>query len=127
VLRACEHYDTVLAAHAPAGHQWIEQTLAGLRFVRNLISRQAGLDEVIAIGTGTRRITGWAWKPLGEPALAWLPPRAQAWELTRYRAYHACLAGRTIGATFGGPVTFLARAGAGAVSMSETGQHIIRS
>jgi len=113
-------YETVLAAHTPAGRQQIEQTLAGLRFVRNLISREAGLDELIAASTGARRITGWTWKPLGEPALTWLPPRAQAWERTRYRAYQARLAGHTVGATFGLAVTFLTLTGADAASTTDT-------
>ena len=34
-----------------------------------------------------------------EPDLGSLPPRGQAWEMTRYRAYQAQLAGHTIGET----------------------------
>jgi anti-sigma B factor antagonist len=100
-------YDTVMAAHTPAERRRISETLAGLRFVRNWISRAAGPDEVIETGTGTRRITHWTWKPVPGPDLARLPPRAQAWEQSRYRAYHARLAGHTIGETFGQAVTFL--------------------
>jgi anti-sigma B factor antagonist len=92
-------YDKVMAAHAPAGRRPVVETLAGLRFVRNQISRGAPLGEAIDSGAGTRRITGWAWKPVPEPAVAWLTPRAQAWELARYRAYQARLAGHTIGKT----------------------------
>jgi hypothetical protein len=46
------------------------------------------------------------------PALASFPPRGQAWELARYRADQAHLAGHTIGETFGRAVTFLTLAGA---------------
>jgi hypothetical protein len=115
-------YDAALAASTPAGRQHIEQTLAGLRFIRNWISREGGLDDAIntGTGTGTRRITRWTWQPLSEPALAWLPPRAQAWELARYRAYQACLAGRTIGKTFHHAVTFLTLTGADAASIPAT-------
>ena len=54
------------------------------------------------------------------PALAGLPPRAQAWELARYRAYQACLAGHTIGKTFGQAVAFLTLTGANAASGTDT-------
>jgi anti-sigma B factor antagonist len=111
-------YDTVMASHTPAERQQIEESMAGLRYVRNWISRGGGLDEVIDTGTGNRRVTNWTWTPIGEPALAWLPPRAQAWELARYRAYQARLAGHTIGATFVQAVTFLTLTGAGAASSS---------
>ena len=113
-------YDAAMAARTQAYCQRIEQTLAGLRFVRNWISREGSLGEAIATGTGKRRITGWTWKPIAEPALAWLPPRAQAWELVRYRAYHARLAGCTIGKTFGLAVTFLGLTGADAASVTDT-------
>lgn len=112
-------YDSVLAARTPAGRQLIVETLAGLRFVRNWISRETGLQEAIDASKGWR-ITGWTWKPASEPALAWLPPPAQAWELTRHRAYQARLAGHTIGTTFGNAVTFLAFTGADAASITET-------
>jgi anti-sigma B factor antagonist len=117
-------YDSVLAARTPAartpaGRQLIVETLAGLRFVRNWISRETGLQEAIDASKGWR-ITGWTWKPASEPALAWLPPPAQAWELTRHRAYQARLAGHTIGTTFGNAVTFLAFTGADAASITDT-------
>ena len=46
-------------------------------------------------------------KPVPEPALASLSPRGQAWEMTRYRAYQAYLAGHAIGETFGRATEFL--------------------
>ena len=98
-----------------------------LRFVRNWISRGARLQVAIATGTGGRRITRWTWKPIGEPALAWLPPRAQAWELSRYGAYQARLAGRTIGTTFGQAVTFLTLTGAGAATITDASHSAARS
>jgi anti-anti-sigma factor len=115
-------YDRVLAAHAPDERQRIEETLAGWRFVRNWISREGRLGEAIEPGTGNRRITGWTWTPIARPALAWLPPRAQAWELARYQAYHARLAGHTIGKTLGRAVTFLTLTGADAASNADTSQ-----
>jgi hypothetical protein len=114
-----EAYDAVMAGHTPAERQLIEGTLAGLRFVRNRIGHEADLAEFIepgapGPGAGNGRITGWTWKPVPEPALASLPPRAQAWETTRYRYYQAHLAGRTIGEIFGRATAFLKLAAANA-------------
>jgi hypothetical protein len=113
-----EVYDAARAALAPAQRQLIDQTLAGLRFVRNWMGREAWLGEVIEseMGAGHRRITRWRWKGVSERALASLPPREQAWEMARYRAYQAHLARHTIGQTFGRAVTFLTLTGANAAS-----------
>jgi hypothetical protein len=83
----------------------IEETLGGLRFVRNRMGHHLDPDDLIQPVGG--RITAWTWKPVPEPALASLPPRGQAWEMTRYRAYQAHLAGRTVGDTFGRAAVFL--------------------
>ncbi len=116
-------YGTVMAAQVPAERRLVEETLAGLRFVRNWIGRDAGLGEVIeagGMGAGNRRITGWTWKGVPESALAPLPPRGQAWEMARYRAYQAHLAGHTIGQTLGRAVTFLTLTGTNAASTTVT-------
>jgi hypothetical protein len=65
-------YDAVMTGQAPAQRQVVEETLAGLRFVRNRIGDQADLGEFIEPGDAgpsarQRRITGWAWKPVPEP------------------------------------------------------------
>lgn len=112
-------YDAVRATQAPAERELLEQILAGLRFVRNWIGRGALLEEAIqAYGPagGGRRITRWTWKPVAEPALAALPPRGQAWEMARYRAYQAHLAGHTVGEIFGKAVTFLTLTGTNAAT-----------
>lgn len=114
-------YYAAMAGHAPAERQLLEETMAGLRFVRNWSSREAGLGDVIETGAGDRRITGWRWKPVAEPTLTWLPSRAQAWELTRYRCYQARLAGHTIRTTFGRAATFLTLTGAEASSAQAPG------
>ena len=122
-------YEAVMAAEASAQRAVIEQTLAGLRFVRNGMGRDGGLGYVIEtgdMGPGNRRITGWRWKSLPEPALASFPPRGQAWEMARYRAYQACLAGHTIGETFGRVVTLLAQTSANAASITDAGQRAVR-
>jgi hypothetical protein len=117
-------YDGVLAGQAPAQRELTEGTLAGLRFVRNRIGDQADLAEFIepgepGPGAGDGRITEWVWKPVPEPALASLSPRGQAWEMTRYRAYRAHLAGHTIGEVFGRAAAFLKRAAANAHSITD--------
>jgi hypothetical protein len=58
-------------------------------------------------GTGAGRIAAWAWKSVPEPALASLTQRAREWEMTRYRAYQAQLAGQPIGDTFSRATAFL--------------------
>jgi len=123
-------YDAVMAAQAPAERALIDQTLAGLRFVRNRSGRDAGLGEVIATvdpGAGNRRVTGWRWKRVPDPALASLPPSGQAWEMARYRAYQTHLAGHTIGETFGRAVAFLSLTGANAATITAAGEHASRS
>jgi hypothetical protein len=112
VRHHAEAYDAVLAGQPAAQRQLIEGTLAGLRFVRNQIGADAGLADFIQAAApgpdaGNGRITGWRWKPVPLPVLASLPPRAQAWEMTRYQAYQTQLAGRTIGEIFRRTATFL--------------------
>ena len=110
-------YDTMMAGQAPAQRQMVEETLTGLRFVRNQIGDEADLDEFIEPGAARPgapkgRITGWTWKPVPEPALGLLTPRGQAWEMTRYQAYQVQLAGHTIGETFDRAAEFLKLAAA---------------
>jgi hypothetical protein len=121
-------YDAAMAGKAPAQRQLVEETLAGLRFVRNQIGGKADTGEFIESdeagpgkpgpGTGDGCITGWRWKPVPEPALASLPPRGQMWEMTRYQAYRARLAAHTIGEVFGPAAAFLKLAAAYAPSIT---------
>ena len=119
-------YDGVLTAQAPAERELIEGTFAGLRFVRNRMRHE--LDHVDFIGPAADRpgradgpITAWTWKPVPEPTLSALLPRGQEWEMTRYRAYQAYLAGRTTGEIFNRATGFLTLAAAAATSITETG------
>jgi hypothetical protein len=112
-----EAYDGVMAGRAPAQRGVIDDLLAGLRFVRNRIGDEANLAGFIEPGphgpdAGRGWITGWTWRPVPEPALTSLTPRGQAWEMTRYWAYQAQLAGHTTGETFGLAVAFLKLAAA---------------
>ena len=56
---------------------------------------------------GAGRIAAWTWRPVPEPALASLTPRALDWEMARYRAYQAQLAGQPVGETFSQATAFL--------------------
>jgi hypothetical protein len=121
-------YDAVLAGQTAAERQLIEGTLAGLRFVRNQMGDEADLAEFVepgdpGQGAGNGHITSWTWKPRPEPVLALLPPRGRAWEMTRYRAYQARLAGHTTGETFGRASEFLKLAAANAPSIAGASTH----
>ncbi len=109
-------YEAVMRAQDPAARQAVEGTLAGLRFVRNRMGYHADPAEFIQPGHGRpgsgNGAAAWRWRSLPEPALASLPPRGRAWEITRYRAYQAQLAGHTIGETFGRAAAFLKLASA---------------
>jgi len=119
-------YEAVLAGQAPAERPLIEETLAGLRFVRNRMGRDDSLGGVIEVRgprTGNRRITGWTWKQIPEPALARLGPRGRAWEMSRYRAYQEHLAGRTVGQIIGRAAAFVMLAGANAALSTDASEH----
>jgi hypothetical protein len=123
-----ETYDAVLADQAPVERRLVEGILAGLRFVRNRIGHEIDLAEFIepgapGPGAGDGPVTDWTWKSVPEPALAWLSPRARSWEMHRYRAYQAQLAGRTIGEIFGRAVAFLELTAANAPSITDIGAH----
>jgi hypothetical protein len=97
---------------ASAGRRSIEGTFAGLRFIRNQMGYH--LDPADLIHPGQHHpgadhgpVAVWTWRSLGEPDLSSLPPRGRAWEMTRYRAYQAHLAGHTLGDTFGRAAEFL--------------------
>ena len=124
-------YDGVMARQAVTERRLIEGTLAGLRFVRNQIGSEAGLADFVkpgapGPGAGAARVTGWTWMKVRAPALRSLPPRARAWEITRYRGYRAQLAGRTTGETFGRAVAFLTLAAADAAFAGDIPAHAAR-
>jgi hypothetical protein len=126
-------YDGVLASRAPAERHLIEETMAGLRFVRNQAASDVDYADFIQPGpahpdSGDSHVTAWTWMPVPEPELVSLPVRGQAWEMTRYRAYRAQLAGRTIGEIFGRAAAFLrlTAANANATSVPDVRTHAVR-
>jgi hypothetical protein len=115
-------YDIVLASRPGKERRVIEETLGGLRFVRNRMGQY--LDPVDFIQPeegGEAELTAWTWKSVPRPAVDSLPARGQEWEMTRYRAYEAQLAGHTIGETFGRAVDFLKLAAEQAGPAAEAG------
>ncbi|HEX4087610.1 MAG TPA: hypothetical protein VHZ33_02775 [Trebonia sp.] len=100
-------YEKALTGEAE--RQETEETLEGLRYVRNQLGSSVDPAEFVC-PVGEESAAGWAWRPLPEPALDALPPRARLWELSRYTAYQARLAGRNIEKTFARCTQFLALA-----------------
>jgi hypothetical protein len=123
LVRHCpDTYDDTLAARPAPEQRQIEGILGGLRFVRNRMGHY--LDPVDFVrpagpggpggaeadgnaGPGDGCVMAWTWKLVPEPSLASLQPRAQAWEMTRYRAYQSWLAGHPVGETFDLSAAFL--------------------
>jgi hypothetical protein len=108
-------YDEVMAAQPAAERRLIEGTLSGLRFVRNRMGQHLDPADFIQPAEGRSGpgdgIMAWTWKSVPRPTLAPLQPRGQAWEMKRYRAYQAQLAGHTVGETFERAAAFLLLAG----------------
>lgn len=116
-----EAYDAVMASRSPAERPLIERTLAGLRFIRNQTAQGVNLAEFITLsapepGADSWPITNWTWNSAPAPALESIPPRAQAWEMRRYRAYQAQLADHSLGKTFSRAVAYLEMASANALT-----------
>jgi len=107
-----EIYSGLLAGQAPARRRVTEETFAGLRFVRNQMGYDAGHADFIqpldqGPGAAGPPLAAWTWRPVREPALTTLTPRGREWELTRYRAYQARLAGHPVGEAFTRATAFL--------------------
>jgi len=105
------NYESTLADRS-ARRRETEQTLEGLRYVRNQLGASADPAGLITppAADGSGPGSGWTWRPLPPPDLSGLGSRARKWELSRYRAYQARLAGRDVTATFTWCAEFLALA-----------------
>ncbi len=118
-------YDRELASRPEVERRLIEETLAGLRFVRNQVGNDIHRAHFIqplraappsgrgAVAADGGRVQDWSWTPLPEPTCESLSPRGLAWEMDRYRAYESRLAGRAVVATFGCAGPFLEVVAAG--------------
>ena len=108
-------YDSELAGRSDANRLEVEETLAGLRFVRNQIGHDIDRGDFIrsVSGAGPPHARDWTWASLPEPAGESLSPRGLEWELTRYNAYQSRLAGRSVVTTFRCAASFLKIVAAG--------------
>ncbi len=104
-------YNSCLARQGPARRRVTEDIFGGLRFVRNQMGYHVDHADFIVPAEGPAMtgalVATWRWRPVPEPALEVLTPRAQDWEITRYRAYQAQLAGRPIGEVISQATAFL--------------------
>jgi hypothetical protein len=106
-------YDQILADALSADRIAIEDSLAGLRYVRNHMGHDIDhVDFVMGAprnrGRAADRIANWRWRPLPQPCLTTLSPDAQEWEMDRYRAYQGRLAHHVVGEAFSRARVFLA-------------------
>jgi hypothetical protein len=103
------NYETTLAGRS-ARRRETEQTLEGLRYVRNQLGRSLDpADLITPAATGVAQ-PAWTWRSLPQPDVSGLGSRARRWELSRYHAYQARLAGRDVTAAFAWCAEFLALA-----------------
>jgi hypothetical protein len=119
-------YDRELRSRPEAEQTMIEETLAGLRFVRNQMGQDVDHVDFIgprraAAGGRPGHVRDWTWHPVPSPECTSLSPRGQEWELTRYQAYRSRLAGQPVGQTFRRAADFLLLAAAGATPLAEIG------
>jgi hypothetical protein len=103
------NYEGALAGRS-ARRRETEQTLEGLRYVRNQLGRSVDPASFIKPPSGGDTAARWTWCPLPQPDLAGLGSRARKWELSRYRAYQERLAGHDITESFTWCAEFLALA-----------------
>jgi hypothetical protein len=117
-------YEQVLATSAD--RRSIEESLAGLRFVRNQIHDDAMLAKFVepdepGRAAGSFGVRGWTWTSVARPPLPPRGSRANVWETARHRAYEAQLAGHPVGEVFTRAEAFLARTAAEATAITDIG------
>jgi hypothetical protein len=109
LCRAGQNWSAVaLTRRDTAERQAIEDIFAGLRFVRNRMGYKADHDDFLESGAPrSGLVAACTWKQIPDPGLSGLRGHAQEWDLTRYGAYQARLAGRRIADTFSQAAGFL--------------------
>ena len=105
-------YGHALASQDPAHRAVTEDTFGGLRFVRNRMGYEADHADFIQdrprkSRASASRVAAWKWKTVSEPDLSSLTAAGQKWEMSRYQAYQAQLAGHPVGDTFSQAAAFL--------------------
>jgi hypothetical protein len=119
-----DDYENTLARRPDAPRRQLEETLAGLRYVRNLLGHSHDPATLIypADGDGVRG--GWRWRALPEPALTGMQPQSRMWEMTRYEAYQSRLAGGDVARIFASCGEFLEEAAAGALPAGDAAEAV---
>jgi hypothetical protein len=84
-----------------------EQTLEGLRYVRNLLGQSVDPADLVTPAEAGENLSAWTWRSLPQPDVSGLGSRARKWELSRYHAYQARLAGRDVAAAIAWCAGFL--------------------
>lgn len=114
-----DNYDATMDALPATRQREIEQTLAGLRFVRNQMGVHRDPGEFIGVspevGKAEKRGT-LIWSQLSPPTAGELSPSGQEWEHGRYLAYTERLAGQGVVHTFALATRFLRHAAANAAA-----------
>ena len=105
-------YDDTLDRLGPADEVLTEETLAGLRLVRNRVREPDDLAPFVGSGTTdwgpfTGQITNRRWQPVPPRPSGSRSKSEPAWEQARYLAYQRRLAGTAIGDTFERCTSFL--------------------
>jgi hypothetical protein len=90
-----DSYDALLDSQPQLQREEIEQTLAGLRYVRNQMGVHLDPAEFISQDGGAL-----AWSLLPPPDPGDLSQRGQEWENSRHRAYTSRLAGQPVARAF---------------------------
>jgi hypothetical protein len=103
-------YECTLSGLTPGQRRQTEETLAGLRYVRNLLGRSVDPADLIRPAPGGS--PSWTWNPLPEPELTEVPDRTRDWEMNRYHAYQGRLAGHGVAQGFALCAAFLEQAAA---------------
>jgi hypothetical protein len=103
-------YESTLSRLTPGQRRKTEETLAGLRYVRNLLGRSVDPADLISPAPGGAG--SWTWNPQPEPELTEVPDRTREWEMNRYRAYQVRLAGHEVAPGFALCAGFLEQAAA---------------
>jgi hypothetical protein len=97
-------YDRVLDGVAAVDRRVVEESLAGLRFLRNRVRDEAAFAQFVeptaASDAGRAGVAGWRWRSVAAPPLSGRRARAREWEMARYRTYQTRLAGHSIGEVF---------------------------
>ncbi len=114
-----DSYDATLDALPQPEQEEIEQTLAGLRFVRNQMGVYLDPAEFIrasAPAMSDPRDIALAWNPLPPPQPGEMSASGQEWERSRYKAYQERLADHGVPQTFTRAARFLRHAAANAAT-----------